>query len=121
MDAAPSLDTPGHANLARAAALASVVALIGLGLAWELWLAPIGQCTLAVKVVPLALALRGLLRDRVRTYRWLSLLVWAYVAEGVVRAYGDHGASAVLAALEIALGLALFCGCLWRVRTEAGR
>ena len=105
----------------RALAVGSTLALIALGLAWELWLAPIGQRTLAVKVLPLALALRGLLHDRVRTCRWLSLLVWAYVAEGLVRAYGDRGTSAVLAALEVVLGLALFCACLWRVRAEAGR
>src|SRR5205807_4825304 len=103
-------------STARGAALASLVGLIGLGLAWELWLAPTGQRTLAIKVLPLALALPGLLRDRLRSYRWLSLLVWLYVTEGVVRAFGDRGASALLAVLEIALCLVLFGACLWRVR-----
>ena len=31
------------------------------------------------------------------TYRWVSLLVWLYFTEGVVRATGDRGPSAVLA------------------------
>ena len=91
---------------------------MGLGLAWELWLAPTGQRTLALKVLPLALPLPGLLRDRLRSYRWLTLLVWLYVIEGVVRAYGDRGLSAALAGLELALCFALFGACLWRVRAQ---
>ncbi len=121
MAASPSLAVPARGSTARGATLASVVALIGLGLAWELWLAPTGQRTLAVKVLPLALALPGLLQDRLRTYRWLSLLVWLYVTEGVVRAFGDRGTSAVLASAELALCGALFAACLWRVRAEGRR
>ena len=101
----------------RTAALASVAALIVLGLAWELWLAPTGQRTLALKVVPLLLPLPGLLRNRLYTYRWLSLMVWLYFTEGVVRAAGDGGTSAVLAAIEVALCLVLFGACAAHVRT----
>ncbi|MEO6746056.1 MAG: DUF2069 domain-containing protein, partial [Caldimonas sp.] len=81
----------------RAAAIASVVALIALGLAWELWLAPTGNRTLAIKVVPLLLPLPGLIRNRLYTFRWMTLMVWLYFIEGVVRASGDGGTSAVLA------------------------
>jgi uncharacterized membrane protein len=102
----------------RAAALASVVGLILLGLAWELWLAPTGGRTLAIKVLPLLLPLPGLLANRLYTYRWLSLMVWLYFIEGVVRAAGDGGTSAVLATLEIALCLALFAACAAHVRGE---
>jgi hypothetical protein len=56
--------------------------LIVLGLAWELWLAPTGSGTLALKVLPLVAVLAGLLRHRMYTYRWLSLLVWLYFTEG---------------------------------------
>jgi len=117
MDASPPAPESAGGGAARGAALASLVGLIGLGLAWELWLAPTGQRTLAIKVLPLALPVPGLLHDRLRTYRWLSLLVWLYVTEGVVRAFGDRGTGAVLAALELVLCLALFGACLWRVRT----
>ena len=108
--------TAGAAATARAAALAGLVALIALGLAWELWLAPTGQRTLAVKVLPLLLALPGLLQDRLRTYRWLSLSIWLWFIEGVVRATGDRGTSALLAALEVVLCLVVFVACLARVR-----
>lgn len=104
----------------RVLALAGTVGLIMLGLAWELWLAPTGTGTLAVKVLPLVLCLAGLLRHRLYTYRWLSLLVWAYFTEGVVRATTEAGLSQVLAATEIVLTLALFAACTlyirWRLR-----
>src|SRR6195256_6986259 len=91
----------------RAIAVASVLALIVLGLAWELWLAPTGRGTLALKVLPLALPLAGLLKYRMYTYRWLSLLVWVYFTEGVVRATSDKGASVPLAGGEGLLCLVL--------------
>ena len=100
----------------RAVAIASVVALVLLGLAWELWLAPTGSGTLAVKVVPLLLPLPGLFRNRLYTFRWLTLMVWLYFIEGVVRATGDGGISALLAGIEVALCLVLFIACALHVR-----
>ena len=102
----------------RVLAAASLLALIALGLAWELWLAPTGNRTLALKVLPLALALTGLLKLRMFTYRWLSLLVWVYFVEGVVRA-SSGGAAAVAPALaEIVLSLLLFAACVMHVHTR---
>jgi uncharacterized membrane protein len=100
----------------RAAAVAFTLALIALGLTWELWLAPTGRGTLAIKVLPLAAALPGLLRHRMYTYRWLSLLLWLYVGEGLVRATSEGGRAVVLAALEVALALALFLTCVRYIR-----
>jgi uncharacterized membrane protein len=104
----------------RAVAVGSLLALIVLGLAWELRLAPTGHRTLALKVLPLALPLGGLLRLRLYTYRWVSLLVWLYFAEGVVRATSDRGPSVPLAVAEIVLCLLLFAACAvhvrWRLR-----
>jgi len=103
-------------------AVAATLALIVLGLAWELWLAPTGRGTLAIKVLPLLVPLPGLLRLRLYTYRWLSLAVWLYVAEGAVRATSERGTSASLAALEVMLSLILFaaCGLHVRARLRAG-
>ena len=50
------------------------------------------------------------------TYRWTSLLVWAYFAEGAVRATSGGGADTPFAALEIALTLILFAACALHVR-----
>lgn len=104
----------------RALAVASLLGLIVLGLAWELVLAPTGNRSLALKVLPLAWPLAGLLKHRMYTYRWVSLLVWLYFTEGVVRAVGDQGVSAVLAMVEIALCLALFAACAVHVRWRLG-
>lgn len=104
-------------------AVASLLGLILLGLLWELRLAPTGSGMLALKVLPLTLALAGLLKRRLYTYRWVALIVWLYFIEGVVRATGDLGLSARLALLEIALTLTLFTACAvhvrWRLRAAA--
>jgi uncharacterized membrane protein len=116
-----------HANrwlaLTRWLAVGSVLALIVLGLAWELRLAPVrpGGSLLAFKVLPLCLPLAGLLRNRMYTYRWVSLMVWLYFVEGVVRAYSDRGLSARLALLEAALCLVLFAACVLHVRMRLGK
>jgi uncharacterized membrane protein len=107
----------------RWVAVGCVIALVVLGLAWELRLAPLrpGGSWLALKVLPLCIPIAGLLRNRMYTYRWLSLLVWFYFTEGVVRAYSDHGLSAQLAMLEVALCVALFAACVMHVRIRLRR
>ena len=104
--------------LSRAVAAASLLGLVALGLAWELWLAPLrpGGSWIALKVLPLCLPLAGLLRMRLYTYRWLSLFIWLYFIEGVVRAWGDRPPGRQLAMIEIVLSLALFAACAWHVR-----
>lgn len=99
-------------------AVGSLLGLIVLGLAWELWLAPLrpGGSWLAIKVLPLTLPLAGLLKNRMYTYRWLSLLVWIYFTEGAVRATSDTGLSAWLAGVEVLLCVLLFAACALHVR-----
>lgn len=94
----------------RRASTALLVALIALSLAWELALAPLrpGGSWLALKALPLLLPLPGVLRGRVYTYRWSTLLVLLYFGEGCARAYTDAPPASTLAWLEIALTL-LFC------------
>jgi uncharacterized membrane protein len=105
----------------RALAVACLLGLIVLGLAWELWLAPTGARTWALKVLPLALPLAGFLKYRMQTYRWVSLLVWLYFTEGVVRATSDPGLSAGLAALQVLLCVLLFAACAAQVRWRLAR
>jgi uncharacterized membrane protein len=102
----------------RAAAVSSLVALIVLGLAWELWLAPLRPegSWWALKVLPLALPLAGLLKNRMYTYRWVSLLVWLYFTEGIVRATTEFNLSGVLAGIQVVLCLVLFAACAAHVR-----
>ena len=102
----------------RALAVATTLALIALGVAWELWLAPTGRGTLALKVLPLFLPLPGVLRLRLYTYRWVSLGVWLYAAEGAMRAGSEHGVSATLALIEVVLALVLFAACCLHIRAR---
>ena len=102
----------------RALAVGSLVMLIALGLAWELVLAPTGQGTLALKVLPLLVPLLGLLRHRLYTYRWVSLMVWLYCTEGLVRATSSSGITVWLAWLEVLLCVCLFTACAVQVRVR---
>jgi uncharacterized membrane protein len=114
----PQENSLRHVTLTRGLAVSSLMGLIVLGLAWELWLAPVrpGGTLLALKVLPLCFPLTGLLKNRMYTYRWLSLLIWLYFTEGVVRAWGDPSPSNYLAMLEILLCITLFIACALHVR-----
>ena len=94
----------------RYAAIAVLLSLIALTLVWELWLAPLrtGGSWLALKTTPLFLPLAGIVRGRTYTYRWGTMLILAYFAEGAVRMYTEHGSSAALAAIEVVLALTFF-------------
>lgn len=112
--------TPATATVAltRNLAVGSLLGLIFLGLAWELWLAPLrpGGSWLALKVLPLCIPLAGLLKNRMYTYRWVSLLVWIYFTEGVVRAWSDKAPGNWLGLVEVGLCLVLFVACAMHVR-----
>ena len=103
-------------HLSRNLALGALIALFVLCLAWELWLAPTGQGTLAIKALPLLLPMLGLWRYRLYTFRWLSLMIWLYFAEGVVRATSESGAAVWLGSLEVLLSALIFVACALQVR-----
>ena len=102
---------------------AALVALAALCLAWELWLAPLrpGGSLIALKALPLALPLPGVIAGRRYTFQWSSLLILAYFAEGATRAWADHGVSRSLAFGELALSVAFFAAAVSYARlTRAG-
>lgn len=89
----------------------SLLGLIALCVAWELFVAPIrpGGSWLVLKVLPLLLIVPGIFKQRVRTYQVTSLLVWLYFAEGATRASSDPAlASQLMAGLEVLLTIVLF-------------
>ena len=102
----------------RRVAVGSLLALVALCLAWELFLAPLrpGGSWLALKALPLCIPLAGFLKNRMYTYRWVSLLVWLYFTEGVVRAWSDRPPGNWLALAEVALCLVLFVACTLHIR-----
>jgi uncharacterized membrane protein len=109
-----------NARGAYFAACATLVALIFLGLAWEMWLAPLrpGGSWLVLKVIPLLFPLFGILHGKRYTYQWSSLLIWLYAAEGFVRLWTDTGTGRVLAGIEVALSLAFFAAIVAYLRSS---
>lgn len=117
MSPAPERTEPTAAErLSRNLALAGVAALILLCVAWELWLAPTGRGTLALKALPLLPAPLGLWRYRMYTYRWVALVIWLYVLEGLVRATSEGGIGQWLALAEVVLGVVIFTACTAQIR-----
>lgn len=96
----------------------SLIALILLALAWELWLAPLrpGGSWMVLKALPLLGALFGILRGRRYTHQWVSMLSLLYFTEGIVRATSDTGLSVSLGWAETLLSLLLFAACVCYAR-----
>lgn len=111
----PPLNT---VDLTRTLAVSSLLGLIALSLGWELFWAPLrpGGSWLALKALPLCIPLAGLLKHRMYTYRWVSLMVWLYFTEGVVRGYSDKPPGNYLGLVEVLLCLLLFIACALHVR-----
>ena len=121
MTASPAIPLPPSDSgvaATRWLATGSLLALIVLCLAWELVLAPVrpGGSWLAIKALPLCIPLAGILKNRMYTYRWVSLVVWLYFIEGVVRGWGDAPPSQWLAWAEVVLCITLFVACTLHVR-----
>lgn len=109
----------------RRVAAAGVGALILLAVAWEWRLAPLrpGGSLLVLKALPLAMIWPGLARGRLRSFQVGSMLILAYVAEGVVRGMTDAGLSSTLGWIELGLAVSAFAAMLAHVRglREASR
>jgi uncharacterized membrane protein len=107
----------------RVLASAALAALIVLCLAWELWLAPLrpGGSFLALKALPLALPFSGVVTGRRYTYQWSSMLILAYFAEGVTRAWSEFGMSRTLALAEVFLSLTFFIAAVSYARATQAR
>lgn len=99
-------------------AIASLIGLIALCLAWEGWLAPLrpGGSAAMLKALPLLLPLFGILRGKIYTYQWSSMLILLYFAEGLTRLITDRGAAAWLAGMEMALALVFYFSVIFYVR-----
>ena len=94
------------------------LALIAMGLAWELVLDPLrpGGSWLALKVIPLLFGVKGLWQGRIYTFKWMSLLIWIYVGEALVRVMGLSPQERLLAGASLALSLGLAISILWGAR-----
>ncbi|WP_024972580.1 DUF2069 domain-containing protein [Ralstonia pickettii] len=97
---------------------ASLIALILLCAAWELWLAPVrpGGSWLALKALLLAWPLPGVLRKNRYTMQWASMFILLFFTEGIVRATSDAGLSRSLAWGEVVLSVVFFTATILYLR-----
>ena len=111
------------AHRVNQAASASLIALILLCIAWEMWLAPLrpGGSWLVLKTLPLLAPLFGILHARRYTHQWASLLSLAYFMEGAVRATTETGHSQLLALAEVGLTLTFFAATVAYARLTSAR
>ncbi len=107
----------------RATIVGLMMALATLCLLWETVLAPLrpGAWLLALKAVPIIMAIPPMLAGRLRTFQWWSMLILFWLTEGLVRAYADQGLSRPLAIIEICLTALIFAAILWYCRIERAR
>ena len=96
----------------------SLVALILLCAAWELWLAPVrpGGSWFALKALLLAWPLPGVLRRNRYTMQWASMFILLFFTEGIVRATSDAGLSRSLAWGEVMLSVVFFFATIFYLR-----
>ena len=99
----------------------SLIGLIFLCLAWELWLAPVrpGGSWLVLKTLPLLVPLMGILKGRRYTYQWAPMLLLFYFSEGVMRAWSDRGLSAQLGLAEVVLSVVFFFAAIYYAKFSA--
>jgi uncharacterized membrane protein len=99
-------------------AVISLLLLIALCVAWELVLAPLrpGGSWMVLKVVPLLVPLRGILKRDVYTLQWSSMLILLYLAEGIVHATTDKAMPAILGWIEVGLVSVFFFCTLFYLR-----
>ena len=70
--------------------LVAVISMISFGLFWEITLYPIRDGSLLwLKVLPLVPLIPGLFQGRLRSLQWLTLLIWLYITEAIVRVTSD--------------------------------
>ena len=102
-------------------AITSLLGLIFLGVLWEGILSPAreGGTLMTLKVLPLLFPLMGILKGRIYTFQWASMLIWLYFTEGVVRAWSDHGVSQLLAIIETLLSILFFLASIYFVRKNS--
>lgn len=106
------------ALFAHYASISALTILAALLIVWEGKWAPLrpGGSMLVLKALPLLFAFFGILRGKIYTYQWASMLILAYFAEGAVRAFSDNGLSARLALIEAALAVIFFAAALVYIR-----
>ena len=77
-----------------------------------------GGSWLVLKALPLCLPLTGILKKRIYTYQYSSMLILIYFAEACMRLADTALASRICAAISVLLCIAFFLGCLAFIKQQ---
>lgn len=87
---------------------------------WLLWFNPNPLVPTSISILflvaPLLFALRGLLNDRLHTFKWVTLFIWLYFIYGVWNVVSDS--QLPLGVLQIITSLSLFLSAVMHVRSQ---
>ena len=86
--------------------LLSVIFMILFGFLWEIKLYPLRDGSLLwLKVLPLIPLLPGLFQGRLRSLQWLTLIIWFFITEGLVRVTSDPPENFIWSCIWLGFGV----------------
>ena len=101
--------------------LLSVILMIFFGFIWEIKLYPIRDGSLLwLKVLPLIPLLPGLFQGRLRSLQWLTLIIWFFITEAIVRVTSDPTENFVWSSVWLGLSVSTLILAMAAVRIIRG-
>ena len=97
--------------------LLSVLLMILFGFLWEVKLYPLRDGSLLwLKVLPLIPLLPGLFQGRLRSLQWLTLIIWFFITEAIVRVTSDPAENLIWSCIWLCLGVIALISAMAAVR-----
>ena len=97
--------------------LLSVILMILFGFLWEVKLYPLRDGSLLwLKVLPLIPLLPGLFQGRLRSLQWLTLIIWFFITEAIVRVTSDPAENFIWSCIWLGLGVTTLISAMAAVR-----
>ena len=97
--------------------LLSVVLMILFGFLWEIKLYPLRDGSLLwLKVLPLIPLLPGLFQGRLRSLQWLTLIIWFFITEAIVRVTSDPSENFIWSFIWLGLSVSTLISAMGAVR-----
>ena len=97
--------------------LLSVILMVLFGFLWEVKLYPLRDGSLLwLKVLPLIPLLPGLFQGRLRSLQWLTLIIWFFITEAIVRVTSDPSENFIWSCIWLGLGVTTLISAMGAVR-----
>ena len=97
--------------------LLGVILMILYGLLWEMKLYPLRDGSLLwLKILPLIPLLPGLFQGRLRSLQWLTLIIWFFITEAIVRVTSDPAENFIWSCIWLGLSVSTLISAMGAVR-----